>query len=217
MDKNIHGCNVNWRNKRRKETLFLFVAGMLLFASPLFSLEKESVSVGVVNVTFLMENAPQSDLASNKLKEKFFPQEKKLAEELEKINDLENGLEKLNANKQISADLKRQKQRKLRSLKRARTRSLQDFREELRFSRDAALDDVQREVFSAINDVRKQQNIDIIIQDYISANKRVDITPLVLEYLRNKLNGNTKKPDPNAKKSETKFPPDSGTQKDIAQ
>lgn len=188
MEKNKQRNNIQ-DNKRMTFTLFSFVlVGILFLTTPLLSLEKEAVSVGVVNVTFLMKNAPQSDLASNRLKEKFLPQEKKLAEALEEINNLEGALEKLITLKNIDSDLKRQKQRELRARKRARGRSLQDFSEELRFARNAALDDVQKEVFSAIDDVRKQQNIDIIIQDYISANKRVDITPLVLEYLRDKLN-----------------------------
>ncbi len=160
---------------------------LLLVSQPALSLEKKAVSVGVVNVVFLMENAPQSELASNRLKEKFLPQEKKLAEELEIISSLEAELKERIAAKTISPDEKRQKERELRARKRSRTRSLQDFREELRFARDAALDDVQKEVFSAIDDVRKQQKIDIVIQDFISASKRVDITPLVLEYLKNKL------------------------------
>jgi len=188
MEKNKQRNNIQ-DNKRMTFTLFSFVlVGILFLTTPLLSLEKQVVSVGVVNVTFLMKNAPQSDLASNRLKEKFLPQEKKLAEALEEINNLEGALEKLITLKNIDSDLKRQKQRELRARKRARGRSLQDFSEELRFARNAALDDVQKEVFSAIDDVRKQQNIDIIIQDYISANKRVDITPLVLEYLRDKLN-----------------------------
>jgi len=188
MEKNKQRNNLQ-DNKRMTFTLFSFVlVGILFLTTPLLSLEKEAVSVGVVNVTFLMENAPQSDLASNRLKEKFLPQEKKLAEALEEINNLEGALEKLITLKNIDSDLKRQKQRELRARKRARGRSLQDFSEELRFARNAALDDVQKEVFSAIDAVRKQQNIDIIIQDYISANKQVDITPLVLEYLRDKLN-----------------------------
>jgi len=166
---------------------FLFLGMYLTLMMPVLSFAKDAVSVGVVNVTFLMENAPQSDIASNELKEKFLPQEKKLAEALEEINTLETELKKLVASKSASTDLKRQKERELRARKRKRGRSLQDFSEELRFARDAALDDVQKEVFSAIDAVRRQENIDIIIQDYISADKRVDITPLVLEYLRQKI------------------------------
>ncbi len=147
---------------------------------------KEAVSVGVVNVTFLMENAPQAEVASSQLKAKFLPQEQKLSQELEIINGLEAELKKL-SNDKTDIDLVRQKERELRSRKRSRSRSLQDFREELRFSRDAALDVVQKEVFRAIDEVRKTEGIDIILQDYLSASSRVDITPLVLDFLKKKL------------------------------
>jgi len=159
--------------------IFLFLVTHHAYAN-------EPVSVAVVNVTFLMENAPQSEAASNQLKEKFLPQEKKLAQQLDEINKLEAELKQLIAS-QADAEIKRQKERELRARKRARTRTLQDFREELRFARDAALDDVQKEVFGAIDAVRKQQQVDIVLQDYVSADKRVDITPLVLDYLKQKL------------------------------
>jgi outer membrane protein len=152
--------------------------------SPAFA--KDSVSVGVVNVTFLMENAPQSEVASTQLKARFSPQEKKLAIELDEINQLETELNKIKESKG-DVELLRQKERELRSRKRVRSRTLQDFREELRFARDAALDDVQKEVFKAIDEVRIQQGVDIVLQDYVSASQRVDITPLVLEHLKSKL------------------------------
>ena len=141
--------------------------------------------VGVVNVTYLMENAPQTEVASNKLKSKFLPQEKALAESAESIQALEKDLEKSVHN--LSVIEKRQKEREIRAKKRSRTRALQDFREELRFARDSALDDVQKEVFKAIDTVRAQKGIDIILQDYISASKRVDITSSVLKHLKEKL------------------------------
>lgn len=196
MEKNLQKKNSRKANPQNIFLTSLF-AGLFFLSFPLFSSEKEPVSVGVVNVTFLMKNAPQADLASNNLKEKFLPQEKKLAEELEKINVIEGKLEKLISSRNINDDIKRKKEREIRSRKRARSRSLQDFREELRFARDAALDDVQKEVFSAIDDVRKIQKIDIIIQDFISANKRVDITPLVLEYLKSKLSDAPQKTNKN--------------------
>jgi len=168
--------------KRSFIVLLMFVG--LLTVNTAYA--EEAISVGVVNVTFLMENAPQAEVASSQLKAKFLPQELKLSKELDKINNLEVELRKLSASKS-DTDLTRQKERELRSHKRTRSRSLQDFREELRFARDAALDVVQKEVFGAIDEVRKAENIDIILQDYLSASKRVDITPLVLDFLNKKL------------------------------
>jgi outer membrane protein len=136
-----------------------------------------------------MEKAPQAELASALLKEKFLPQEENLARAMDEITTLESELEKL-AVTNPDKDLKRQKEREIRAKKRTRSRLLQDFREELRFARDTALDDVQKEVFSAIDYVRQEQNIDIILQDYLSASQRVDITPLVLKHLKKKLISN---------------------------
>ena len=150
------------------------------------SYAEEAISVATANIPFLMENAPQAKIASVKLKEKFLPQELKLAKALDVINKLETELKNISPSS-ASNNILRQKERELRSLKRTRNRSLQDFREELRFARDTALDKVQKEVFTAIDKVRELKKIDIILQDYISASSRVDITPLVLDYLNKKL------------------------------
>ena len=178
-------------NKHTVLITFVISIEMIFFSFFSAAYAEDVVSVGVVNVTFLMENAPQAEVASSNLKDKFLPQEQKLAEDLEQINRLEIELKKLIASKE-NDDIKRQKERELRSRKRARSRSLQDFREELRFARDAALDVVQKEVFSAIDEVRRQKKIDIILQDYISASQRVDITPVVLDFLKKKLDIDTK-------------------------
>jgi len=186
--------HIRSNNKGSKRYAFIaFVVFAQLFIGNIV-FAKEFVSVGVVNVTYLMEKAPQSEVASTQLKSKFSPQEKKLALELDELNKLEVELDKIKKTKK-NANLQRQKERELRSRKRIRSRSLQDFREELRFARDSALDDVQKEVFKAIDEVRVKQNIDIVLQDYVSASQAVDITPLVLDYLKNKLDasqsGNT--------------------------
>jgi len=47
---------------------------------------------------------------------------------------------------------------------------------------------VQRGVFNAIDHIREENKLDIILQDYLSASQRVDVTPLVLEYLKQTLN-----------------------------
>ena len=174
------------KSKEDKYLILIFFAFFLQLTVFQKVSAEDSISVGVVNVTYLMENSPQSEVASVKLKKKFSPQEQQLATELDEINALELELNEIKFAKK-SLELQRQKERQLRTIKRARSRSLQDFREELRFARDLALDEVQKEVFKAIDEVRKQQKIDIILQNYVSASKRVDITPAVLDYLESKL------------------------------
>ena len=92
----------------------------------------------------------------------------------------------------LSADQILLRTREIRALNRERTRGLEDFREELRFARDSALDDVQKSVFQAIEEVRAQRKIDIIIQEYVAASQRVDLTPTVLNHLQEKLDAKKK-------------------------
>lgn len=154
------------------------------------------ISIAVVNVTYLMENAPEAELASQALKAKFSPKELALAKEQDEISQLEAARER---NRSLwSEDEIRKADREIRSLKRDRARTLEDFREELRFARDSALDEVQKSVFLAIEEVRRERNIDIVIQEYVAASKRVDLTPHVIDHLRDKLT----QPEDSSKKVE---------------
>lgn len=149
------------------------------------SADDVAISIAVVNVTYLMENAPEAELASQALKAKFSPKELELAKEQDEITQLETARDR--SRSQWTEEETRTAEREIRSLKRNRARTLEDFREELRFARDAALDGVQKGVFLAIEEVRIERNIDIVIQEYVSASARVDMTPYVITHLKNKL------------------------------
>ena len=174
---------------------------MLGFSSAnVYSDDDAVVSIAVVNVTYLLKNAPEAELASQSLKDRFSPREKSLAEEQDKIKKLEEALDANKASWDAEEVLLRT--RELRALTRERTRALEDFREELRFARDSALDDVQKGVFQAIEEVRVKRKIDIIIQEYVAASQRVDLTPFVLDYLQAKLDSETEKNTDKNKKGE---------------
>lgn len=159
-----------------------------------------AVSIAVVNVTYLLKNAPEADLASQSLKDRFSPREKVLADEQDRIKKLEEDLDADKAN--LTSDQVQLKTREIRALTRERTRALEDFREELRFARDSALDDVQKGVFQAIEDVRIKRKIDIIIQEYVAASQRVDLTPFVLNHLQAQLEVKTEQETDKNKKGE---------------
>jgi outer membrane protein len=151
---------------------------MLMFsATPLVA---EPISIGVVSISKIMERAPQTERSSINLKAKFLPVEEQLAEQAKEIKKRE--AEKIEI-PLSSSDEKLQMERKLRALKRTHSRALEDFREEFRFARDRALDKVQNEVYDAIHIVRAQLGLDLIVQEYVSANPRIDITTNVLDYL----------------------------------
>lgn len=160
---------------------------LLFFASnPSFAeTTDELTSIAVVNVRYLLQHAPQSEEASKELKERFLSTELALDAEAEAIRIFEESLKK--TEESIPREVKIEKERELRSRKRTQNRALEDYREDLRLAKSAALDDVQKAVFEAIDEVRKQEDIDIVIQDFVSASERVDITKKVLDFLAEKL------------------------------
>ncbi len=172
----------------RLNRFFLFV---LLFLSSFYnpvtadSVAITSVSVAVVNVRHLLQHAPQSEAASKELKKRFLSKEQELDTEAEAIRAFEESLRQ--AEGRITREEKIEKKRELRSRKRTQNRALEDYREDLRLAKSEALDDVQKTVFEAIDEVRQLKKIDIILQDFVSASERVDITKTVLAYLADKL------------------------------
>ncbi len=166
-------------------TVACFFALILSISTANSAGENATVSIAVVNVTYLLKNAPEAELATKRLKEKFSPKELELAKELDEITRLETVRD--NAKSTWSDDEINIAEREIRTLKRERTRALEDFREELRFARDSALDEVQKSVFRAIEAIRIERKIDIVIEEYISASARVDLTPYVMTHLQNML------------------------------
>lgn len=184
------------------KSILLFVCTLMLgFSSANAHSDDESiVSIAVVNVTYLLKNSPEAELASQFLKDRFSPREKLLADEQDRIKKLEEELDKNKSS--WSADKVLLRTREIRALNRERIRALEDFREELRFARDSALDDVQKSVFQAIEEVRVKRKIDIVIQEYVAASQRVDLTPFVLTYLQEKLDSKAETQTDNNKKEE---------------
>ncbi len=165
-----------------KNTALSSVMFVVLFFLPT-ALFADSISIGVVSVSKIMKKAPQAEHSSIKLNAKFRQIKEKLEKQQIEIKELKIRKDE----DDISAREKNLRERDLRKRKREHSRAVEDFREELHFARDLALDKVQGEVYEAIHIVRDQLGIDIIIQEYVSANKRVDITNNVLEYLREKM------------------------------
>lgn len=141
----------------------------------------EHFVIAVVDVRLLLQKAPQSDEASRVLKERFLPQEKALDDEALAIKQLEEELAK--DQNTLTKEEIIARERDIRQRKRKRNRDLEDYREDLRLERNTALDDVQRQVFDAIEMVRAAKKIDVVIQDYVAVNPDVDITNDVLKLL----------------------------------
>jgi outer membrane protein len=148
----------------------------------------QPVRIAVVNVAALLDNSPQSKDAEAKLKLDFVPREQKLAADQKQMQQLEDDLANRNDTGSLSADEKLQRQRELRDRQRKYSREMEDFREEVRVARDAAIDALQNGIVQAIGEVREQEKIDLVLREsnYIVASDRIDITSKVMQHLEQK-------------------------------
>ncbi|MBK8453591.1 MAG: OmpH family outer membrane protein [Thiofilum sp.] len=158
--------------------------------------------VATVNVSLLLNRAPQSAAATEQLKQKYAPIEADLGHEQQAIQEVQDQLA------QLPEDERLQKDRDLRSRQRNYERAVEDYRAELRLARDEQLSQVQKQVIDAINAVRIQNKIDIVLKenDYIAASSQVDITNQVLDYLQQQFNTQVNSSNPNPLNTNTKEP-----------
>lgn len=138
--------------------------------------------VAVVNIAVLMENSPRSQAIADRIKSEYFPQEQLLNKEREALRMLE---EQLDAESTRLGDEERLKRsRDFRSRKRKYTRDYEDFRDRLSNARQKALELVRQDVLEAVDHVRTEAGIAIVLEDYVLASEDADLTPKVLSYLQ---------------------------------
>lgn len=166
--------------KYSRLTLFIFLVFHSLTTSVLAAEAKFFTRIATVDVRFLLKESPQSLVENEKLRKRFLHREKELESEMASIQQLDKKLrEAANLNK----DEQMKQQRDIRDKRRSYNRVFEDYREELHFERNKALKEVQEIVFQAIDSVREKEGIDIVIQDYVSSSKRINITEKVMIYL----------------------------------
>ncbi len=141
------------------------------------------VKVGYVNAARLLEEAPQAQQATQRLKEEFAPREDEMIAAQNELKRLEERLERDGPvmseaeRKRLSLDILARK-RELRRMQ-------EDFREDINLRRNDAIGNLQQLIRQAIEEVGRKGKYDLIFYEGIAyANPELDITDIVLEGLR---------------------------------
>jgi len=165
----------------RTPFLALLVAACSLFMSHAWA--DTPTKLGVVNVSLLIEQAPQAKAASKKLEQEFAPQQKELEKLARKLDALQKAYSK---NKlAMSAAQRAAKEREIALLTREIQRRRSDIQELVNLRRNEELSKLQALINQAIRDIGESQHFDLILYDGIAfSSKRIDITPQVLKYLQ---------------------------------
>jgi outer membrane protein len=167
----------------RIKTAMLALVTLAASALPLQAAEAQA-KIGVVNVTRLLQEAPQAQAASAALEGEFATRKRDL-QNMER--DLKTREDKLQKDGATMAEADRRNQEKtLRDGQREFARKQNEFMEDLNVRRNEALGQLQRTVLAEVQTYAKSAGLDVVVADALFASPSVDITNQVLSALQAK-------------------------------
>lgn len=159
--------------------LSILILSLFALALPV----QAETKIGSVNISLLMQEAPQAKVATDRLKESFVERERAILAEREEIRRLEENY--TNASNELSRAESDALELKIREQSRELKRLQDIFTEDFSLARNEALKSIQEDVYKAIVEVAEKENYDLIVSESVLfASKRVDMTALVLERLQ---------------------------------
>ena len=164
---------------------YLFVSVAVFLAAGVSSAYAEDYKIGAVNAIRILEQSPQAEKMRNQIETEFAPRDKQLVAAQKKLKEMEDRMTKDAAI--MSESERKSLERDIINERRDLKRNQDEFREDLTFRRNEEIAKIQKEIVEAIQVVAKQNNYDIVLSDgVIYASQKVDMTSLVIDYLKNK-------------------------------
>lgn len=163
-----------------KSVIAAALLGLVLQFAPTLALAQ--IKVGFVNISKVLDKAPQAESARERIEKEFAPRDRELLEQQKEIRALEDKVVKNGA--VMSASERQRQESEIRSLKREIRRLQDEFREDLNLRRSQELSKLQRKVTEVIQELAKAESYDLVVTDgVIYAGERVDITDRVIGQL----------------------------------
>jgi len=143
--------------------------------------QAQEVRIGIVNTERILRDSAPAKAAEIKLKQEFVKRDEelqKLAARLKETND------KLERDSAVLAETDRTKrQREAAELDRELQRRTREFREDVNQRKNEELSQVVERSRKVIRQVAEQEKYDLVVEDAIYFNARIDITDKVLRAL----------------------------------
>ena len=144
--------------------------------------DQQQLKIGFVNPVKLLELSPQGEKALRLLEEEFRPRDQELINLREKALALEVDLDKNRLVLQAS-EIKK-KQRAIDGIRRKVKRDQQEAREDYNIRRNEELAKLQRLVREMIVTIANEEGFDLIVEQAVYVNNRIDLTERVLQRLQ---------------------------------
>jgi len=136
---------------------------------------------GFVNTERLMREATPAVRAQQRIEKEFSKRDQELQRMAKDLEALQRDLE--NENSKMSASERQTKERSFNDINRDFQRKQREFREDLNQRRNEELASVIEKTNQVIKQIAEGDKYDVILQDVVYANPRIDITDKVLKAL----------------------------------
>jgi len=137
--------------------------------------------IGFVSTERILKESAPAVRAQRKIESEFAKRDKDLAKMAEQLKRMQEDLEKNSVT--MPESQRRKKEREFGELNRDFQRGQREFREDLNQRRNEELAQVIEHANRVIRQIAAQENYDIIFQDAVYANPRIDITEKVIKAL----------------------------------
>jgi outer membrane protein len=156
----------------------LSVAVLALPAAPALAEGK----IGFVNTERIMRESAPAQRAQKKIEGEFTKRDQELTRVAEQLKRMQEDIEKNTVT--MTEAQRRTKERELGDLDRDFQRKRREFQEDLNQRRNEELAQVLEQANRAIRALAEQEKFDIIFQDAVYANPRIDLTEKVIKALK---------------------------------
>ncbi|WP_068637272.1 OmpH family outer membrane protein [Thauera butanivorans] len=160
------------------------VSTLSLVGAALIGLSQAAVAdtkIGFVNSDRVMREAAPAVRAQQRLEKEFEKRDQELQRMARDLKAMQDELER-NGTTMAEND-RRNKERALNDLNRDFQRKQREFREDLNQRRNEELASVLDKANRSVKDIAEKENFDIIFQEAVYANPRIDITDKVIKAL----------------------------------
>ena len=146
----------------------------------------EQYKIGVVDAMEVLEQSPQAEQMATELRVEFEGRNREIIGMQKLVTDLNERL--TNDARKLSESEVARLERELYVKNRELERLEEEYKEDLSFRRNEILTALQEEIIQAIETVSERNQFDIVLTGGVNwSSSRINMTPLVVEYLKNKL------------------------------
>ena len=162
---------------------------LLMLSSFAMPAVAQELKIGVVNVPFLMDRAPQTKAAMDALQEEFAPRQREFAAKAKELEDLTARIQKDAA---VMGETERTNaEKELRDLRREVSRLQNEFQEDLNLRQNEELGNLQRTLLAEVQTYAQAEGYDLVVGDALFVSPTVDITEEMLRAIETNYNAST--------------------------